>query len=199
MPRSRLLVVALVSSFVPSPKYILPLLLLPLLVSCQGPPPEPESFSRSEEIPIASWTIKVRRAEVLSAQAIPSGMIQLLQTGDKLVAVHIGIESPGSPEELAAEFPRLLRAVRLDDDSGQSWRFLSVPLTDAHWRVAKAGNAYGSQDLEGWANQMRSGQFLKSWVLTFFVPQESSGFTFFIDNYAPTGDQPRLAAVDLGR
>lgn len=181
------------------PQYLLPLLLLPLLVSCEGPPPEPESFSRGQEIPIASWTIKVRRAEVLSAQAIPAGTIQLMQKGDKLVAVHIGIESPGSPEELAAEFPRLLRAVRLDDGSGQNWRFRSVPLTDAHWRMFKAGNSYGLQELQGWTNEMRSGQFLKSWVLTFFVPQESSGFTFFIDNYAPIDDQPRLAAVDLGR
>ncbi len=181
------------------PQYILPLLLLPLLVSCQGPPPEPESFSRSEAIPIASWTIKVKRAEVLTAQAIPSGTIQLLQKGDKIVAVHIGIESPGSPEELAKEFPRLLRSVRLDDDSGGSWRFRSVPLTDALWRVSKAGNAYNLQDLEGLTNQMRSSEFLKSWVLTFFVPKESSGFTFFIDNYAPTGDQPRMAAIDLGR
>ena len=181
------------------PRYLLPLLLLPLVVSCQGPPPEPESFSRGEAIPIASWTIKVKRAEVLTAQAIPSGTIQLLQTGDKIVAVHIGIESPGTPEELAAEFPRLLRAVRLDDDSGGSWRFRSVPLTDVHWRMSKAGNAYSFQDLEGWANQMRSGQFLKSWVLTFFVPKESSGFTFFIDNYSHTGDQPRVAAIDLRR
>jgi hypothetical protein len=174
-------------------------LLLPFAVGCDGPPPEPESFSRGQAIPIASWTIKVSRVEVLSAQAIPSGTIQLLQSGDKLVAVHIGIEFPGSPEDVAGEFPRLLRSVRLEDDSGQSWRFRSAPLTEAHWRVAKSGNAYGLQDLEGWMNQMRSGQFLKSWVLTFFVPQESSGFTFFIDNYAPTDDQPRLAAIDLGR
>jgi hypothetical protein len=136
---------------------------------------------------------------VLSAQSIPAGTIQLLQSGDKLVAVHIGIESHGSPEETAAEFPRLLRSVRLDDDSGQSWRFRSVPLTDAHWRVAKTGAASSFQDLDAWMNQMQSGQLLKSWVLTFFVPQESSGFTFFIDNYAPTDDQPGVAAVDLGR
>ena len=126
-------------------------------------------------------------------------MIQLLQSGDKLVAVHISLEAHGSPEDLAAEFPRLLRSVRLEDDSGQGWRFLSVPLTDAHWRLAKNGSAYGYQDLDRWMNEMRSGQLLKSWVLTFFVPQESTGFTFLIDNYAPVDDQPRLAAIDLGR
>jgi hypothetical protein len=181
---------------------ILPLTLATLLlaaVSCNGTPPEPESFSRGQEIPIASWVIKVRRVEVLSAQSIPAGTIQLLQSGEKLVAVHIGVESPGSPEDLAAEFPRLLRSVLQEDTSGQSWRFRSVPLTDAHWRVAKSGNSYGFGDLDSWINEMRSGQFLKSWVLTFFVPQESSGFTFFIDNYEPAEGQPRLAAVDLGR
>jgi len=178
-------------------RVLLPLLLLLVAQACAEP--EPESFSRGEAIPIAEWTVKVSRVEVLSANSLPAAAIQLFQSGEKLMAVHVQLEHEGLAEEIPPSFARLLRSVRLEDETGTRWKLRSVPLTDTQWRMAKAGNEYTLGNLERWTGEIRTQQFLKSWVLPFFVPQESRGFHFYIESYDRREGQPRLAVVDLGR
>ena len=178
-------------------RVLLPLLLLLVVQACAEP--EPESFSRGQAIPIAAWTVKVNRVEVLSANSLPTAAIQLFQSGEKLMAVHVRLEHEGPSEEVPPSFERLLRSVSLEDETGRRWKLRSVPLTDTHWRILKAGNAYTLGNLESWTGEIRTQQFLKSWVLPFFVPQESRGFRFYIKSYDRREGQPRLAAVDLGR
>lgn len=178
-------------------RVLLPLLLLLVVQACAEP--EPESFSRGQAIPIAEWTVKVTRVEVLSANSLPAAAIQLFQSGEKLMAVHVRLEHEGLSEEIPSSFTRLLRSVRLEDETGTRWKLRSVPLTDTQWRMSKAGNEYTLGHLERWTGEIRTQQFLKSWVLPFFVPQESRGFRFYIESYDRREGQPRLAVVDLGR
>jgi hypothetical protein len=178
-------------------RVLFPLLLLLVAQACAEP--DPEAFSRGKAIPIATWTVKVNRVEVLSANALPVAAIQLFQSGEKLLAVHFRLEHEGLSEEIPPGFARLLRSVRLEDETGERWKLRSVPLTDTHWRMFKAGNAYTIGNLESWTGELRTQQYLKSWVLPFFVPQESRRFRFFIKNYDHREGQPRLAVVDLGR
>jgi hypothetical protein len=178
-------------------RVLFPLLLLLVVQACAEP--EPESFSRGQAIPIATWTVKVNRVEVLAANALPAAAIQLFQSGEKLLAVHIRLEHEGLSEDIPPDFARLLRSVRLEDETGRRWGLRSVPLTDMHWRMLKAGSAYTLGNLESWTSELRTQQFLKSWVLPFFVSLESRGFRFYIKSYDHREGQPRLAVVDLGR
>ena len=141
----------------------------------------------------------MNRVEVFSSNALPAAAIQLFQSGEKLMAVHLRLEHEGLSEEIPPGFARLLRSVRLEDETGTRWKLRSVPLTDTHWRMFKAGNSYSLGNLESWAGELRTQQFLKNWVLPFFVPQESRGFRFYIESYDHREGQPRLAVVDLGR
>jgi hypothetical protein len=178
-------------------RVLFPLLLLLVVQACAEL--EPESFSRSQAIPIAAWTVKVNRVEVLSSNALPAATIQLFQSGEKLLAVHVRLEYEGISEEIPPDFASLLRSVTLEDETGERWKLRSVPLTDTHWRMFKAGDTYTLGNLESWAGELRTQQYLKSWVLPFFVPQESRGFRFYIKSYDHWEGQPRLAVVDLGR
>jgi hypothetical protein len=101
-------------------RVLFPLLLLLVVQACAEL--EPQSFSRGQAIPIAAWTVKVNRVEVLSSNALPATTIQLFQSGEKLLAVHVRLEYEGVSEEIPPDFASLLRSVTLEDETGERWK-----------------------------------------------------------------------------
>ncbi len=168
---------------------------LAALAACS--PAEPTPFSRGEEIPLASWIVKVRSVEAMSSDLLP-GMRQLAKRPDaRFLVVHVEIERAASAdaadEDHAAErrFLKLLSSVRLVDGQGHEYDY-GLPLSQSHYQMMKMGNAWSPDDMN-WDTQ------LGRWVILFGVPQESEDFTLFVRNLWPSEGQARLAAVDLGR
>jgi hypothetical protein len=125
--------------------------------------------------------------------------------GTKGLAVYFTVKSEKSLEERDLErFRRGRKKFSLRDRSGKTYTSNLVMLADAFRMTRSAGQVRDLNDLYGmrqYTDRLRYGlsRGEVDMVIIFGVPFSSSGYTLLIENTRPQGEQPRLAAVPLGR
>lgn len=162
--------------------------------------PEPEIFSRRQDIPIADWTVNVRSSDLISPLAMGGKILDDYLPEKAWLAVHAGAKYQGTDgADIDREFRRLLSNLWLEDAEASKYEVAIAPLTESHFQMLKLGNQLSFEDLQGLAYQAEMDMSRGRWVLVFLVDKESRGFRLLIDNYAPRNGQSRRAAIDLGQ
>lgn len=164
-----------------------------LLTSCAKPVPYP----RGQAIPLGNVTVTVSHAESMSPDYAAGPVSPMAKKGQQILVVYFRISRMNV--EMARSILSLRSMFSLIDGEGHKYR--GVPLAAGFFNQMRA-----SRSMETMADYYNSSSpdalrddFPTEWVLMFAVPESSRGFTLVVNNSHPLKDQPRKAAVDLGR
>jgi hypothetical protein len=164
-----------------------------LLASCVKPVP----YSRGQAIPLGNITVTVSHAESMSPDYVGGSGSRMAKRGEQLLVVYFRIS------RMTVQAERAILPLRsmfsLTDGEGHKYR--GVPMGAGFFNQLRA-----SRSMETMADFYNSGslesmheEFPTDWVLLFAVPEDSHNFTLLVNNSHPLKDQPKRAAVELGR
>lgn len=164
-----------------------------LLASCAKPVP----YSRGQAIPLGNITVTVSHAESMSPDYVGGPGSGMAKKGEQLLVVYFRIS------RMSVQLERAILPLRsmfsLIDGEGHKYR--GVPMSAGFFNQMRA-----SRSMETMADFYNSGsletmheEFPTDWVLLFAVPDDSRNFSLLVNNSRPLKDQPKRAAVELGR
>ena len=170
-------------------------LVLLLLGGC-AVPVEPTAFTRSQRIPLGSYTLTVSHLESTSAAAL--GSMGPIASGKQILALFFGMDGAKSSE--AAQIKIWFMRFRLMDAEGRAHPgLLPLPAREYH-RMISGMSVRTETDFATWLNWSdANGGPPRDWVFLFMVPEKARGFSLLVDNPAPLEGQARLASITLGR
>lgn len=164
-----------------------------LLTCCAKPVP----YSRGQAIPLGNVTVTISYAESMSPEYVGGSGSRMAKRGEQILVVYFRIS------RLSVQMERAILPLRsmfsLTDGEGHKYR--GVPMAAGFFNQMRASRSmetisdyYNSESADA-----LSESFPTEWVLLFAVPKTVRDFTLLVNNSNPLKNQPRKAAVDLGR
>ena len=164
-----------------------------LLTSCAKPVP----YSRGQAIPLGSITVTVSHAESMSAEYVGGVGSRMAKRGEQILVVYFRISRMGVQMERAILPLRSMFSLR----DGEGHKYRAVPMAAGFFNQMRASRSM--ETMSDYYNSESAGALSESfpteWVLLFAVPETARDFTLLVNNSNRLKDQPRKAAVALGR
>ena len=163
------------------------------VLACESDYSKATPFPLGQTIPMGDGNLRVAYVEE-TAQFVPGGSEKNLAVFLDCKDFYSLLQKQNYSAKDLRSWLALLSLIVLDREGKKYGP--GLPLRESDYLMAKAG---ASGDVEAGWSAMTGQSGDENIVVLFTVPENSQGFTLYLNNPWPKEGQSRLAAVDLGR